>query len=41
MCQLLRKLAIDHGLSEVQLPDHVLEPRTVEAGCFLVWSFIP
>ncbi|CAK9096397.1 FO synthase subunit 1, partial [Durusdinium trenchii] len=27
MCQLLRKLAVDNGLSEVQLPDHILTPR--------------
>ncbi|CAK9078225.1 unnamed protein product [Durusdinium trenchii] len=32
MCQLLRKLAVDNGLSEVQLPDHILTPRMAEGG---------
>lgn len=32
MCQLLRKLAVDNGLSEVQLPDHILTPRMAEAA---------
>ena len=32
MCQLLRKLAVDQGLSEVQLPDHVLKPKVTEAA---------
>ncbi|CAK9066087.1 unnamed protein product [Durusdinium trenchii] len=30
LCQYLRTLATDHGLSEVDLPDHVLSPRLCE-----------
>ena len=29
LCQLLRKLAIDQGLSEIEVCDHVLKPRLV------------
>ena len=32
LCQFLRKLAIDNGLSEVNVPDHQVKPRMVEAS---------
>ncbi|CAK9091359.1 FO synthase subunit 1 [Durusdinium trenchii] len=32
LCQLLRKLAIDQGLSEIEVCDHVLKPRLAEDG---------
>ena len=35
LCQLLRKAAIDMGLSEVELCDHALRPRMEQAGFFV------
>lgn len=32
LCQFLRKLAVDNGLSEVHVPDHQVKPRMVEAS---------
>ena len=31
ICQLLRKMAVENGLSEIDIPDHQLTPRMVEA----------
>ena len=33
-CQLLRKLAIENGLSSVEIADHTLKPRMLEAVWF-------
>ena len=32
LCQFLRKLAVDNGLSEVEIPDHSVTQRMTEAG---------
>ncbi len=34
MCQLLRTAAMDLGLSEVEIADHILTPRVAEASFY-------
>lgn len=36
LCQFLRRLATDNGLSEVELCDHLIQPRMLEAGSWVV-----